>query len=105
MTSTNNTNSTNGQRSTSNIKKEYVQKLSNEKGLAEAILIGRKPSLAIVDFSDPDNGVRFSIMESLAYSEDTRLVPQILINRPYSFKNKEKYESYIERARDSRHTI
>ena len=98
MTSTNNTNSTSGQRSTTNIKKEYIQKLSNDKALAEAILIGKKPYLAIVDFSDPDN-VRIGLMESLSYSEDTRLVPELLSNRPYSFKDKEEFESYVQRAR------
>ena len=104
MTATNNNNnntnsSTNGQGSTTTkVKKEYIQKLSNDKALAEAILIGRTPCLAIVDFSDPDN-VRFAIMESLSYNEDTRLVPDLLSNRPYSFENKEEFQSYCERAR------
>ena len=105
MTSTNNnnnTNSSNSQRSTTNIKKEYIQKLSNDKALAEAIIIGKKPCLAIVDFSNGNTGpetVPVSTMDSLAQSEDTRLVPELLNNRPYSFKNKEEFESYIERAR------
>lgn len=38
-------------------------------------------------------------MDSLAYNQDTRLVPKLLSNRPYSFKSKEEYESYIEHAR------
>jgi hypothetical protein len=103
MTSTNNTNntnsSTNRQRNNNNVKKDGIQKISNEKALAEAILIGRKPRLAIVDFSDLNN-VRFPIMESLAYDKDTRLVPELLSNRPYSFKNKEEFDSFIERAKN-----
>ena len=78
MTSTNNTNITSGQRRTMNIKKEYIQKLSNDKALAEAILIGKKPYLAIVDFSDPDN-VRIGLMESLlqrGYATTTRTSKQ-----------------------------
>ena len=101
MTSTNNNNSsTNGQhsRNNTNIKKEYIQKLSNDKALAEAMIIGKRPCLAIVDFSDPDN-VRIPIMDSLAQSEDTRLVPELLNNRPYSFKDKDEFYSYIERAK------
>jgi hypothetical protein len=38
-------------------------------------------------------------MESLAHSEDTRLVPELLSNRPYSFKDKEEFYSCIERAK------
>lgn len=102
MTSTNNKNNNTigqGSSSTSNkINKEYVQKLSNEKALAEAILVGKKPHLAVVDFSDPDN-VRISLMESLAYSPGTRLVPELLSNRSYSFKNKEEFYSCIDKVR------
>ena len=88
-----------------NIKKEYIQKLSNEKALAEAILIGNKPCFAVVDFSDRDDasfhddGPTIAIMESLSYSEDTRLVPELLSNRPYSFKDKEEFYSCIEKAK------
>jgi hypothetical protein len=94
----NNTNNTNGQRSSSGIKKEYVQKLSNDRALAEAIFIGKKPYFAIVDFSDPTN-VRIALMDSLSYSEDTKLIPELQNNRPYSFKDKEEFYSYIERAK------
>ncbi|MGC1132915.1 MAG: DUF4326 domain-containing protein [Nitrososphaeraceae archaeon] len=79
------------------IKKEYIQKLSNEKALAEAILIGNKPCFAVVDFSDSNPTI--GIMESLSYGEDTRLIPELLNNRPYSFKNREEFDSYIERAK------
>jgi hypothetical protein len=107
MTTTNNENGGKGtpspspsrQKDSNTIKKEYVQKLSNDKALAEAILIGNKPSFAIVDFSDLDN-VRIVTMESLSYSEDTRLVPELLSNRPYSFKDKDEFYSYIERAKN-----
>ena len=36
-----------------NVKSEYVQKLSNEKALAEAILIANKPCFAVVDLVIP----------------------------------------------------
>jgi hypothetical protein len=81
-----------------NTKDEYIQKLSNEKALAEAILIGNKPCFTVVDFSDPNNNTAIGIMDSLAYSEDTRLRPELLSNRPYSFKNKEEFDSYIQKA-------
>lgn len=104
MASTNNTNNSNSgasnnrQRDATNTKKEYIQKLSNEKALAEAIIVGKKPFLAIVDFSDPDN-VRYVLIESLAQSEDTRLVPELLNNRPYSFKSREEFYDTIDRAK------
>lgn len=84
------------QGSSNNIKNEYIQKLSNEKALAEAILIGNKPCFAVVDFSDPD--MTTDIMDSLSYNEDTRLKPELLNNRPYSFKNREEFDSYIQKA-------
>jgi hypothetical protein len=37
-------------------------------------------------------------MESLSYSEDTRLKPELLSNRPYSFRNREEFDSYIQKA-------
>ncbi|MGC1132846.1 MAG: hypothetical protein WA941_08485, partial [Nitrososphaeraceae archaeon] len=81
-----------------NIKSEYVQKLSNEKALAEAILIANKPCFAVVDFSDPDSSTAIGIMDSLAYNEDTRVKPELLSNRSYSFKNREEFDSYIQKA-------
>jgi hypothetical protein len=107
MTSTNNNNrnnngssSNNNQRSNTSIKKEGIQKLSNEKALAEAFLIGKKPCLAVVDFSDSENNnVRIGIMDSLSYSEDTKLVPELLSNRPYSFSSKEEFYTYVEKAK------
>jgi hypothetical protein len=97
------TNNENKRRSSSSninndVKKEYIQKLSNEKALAEAILIGNKPCFAVVDFSSPD--ITIGIMDSLAYSEGTRLVPELLNNRPYSFRNREEFDSYVRRAKN-----
>ncbi len=81
-----------------NVKNDYVQKLSNEKALAEAILIGNKPCFAVVDFSDPNSSTAIGIMDSLAYNEDTRVKPELLSNRSYSFKNREEFDSYIQKA-------
>jgi hypothetical protein len=61
-------------------------------------LIGNKPCFAVVDFGDPNNKT-IGIMESLSYGEDTRLIPELLSNRPYSFKNREEFDSYVQRAR------
>ncbi|MGC1134746.1 MAG: hypothetical protein WA941_18105, partial [Nitrososphaeraceae archaeon] len=85
--------------SSNNIKKEYIQKLSNEKALAEAILIGNKPCFAVVDFSDPYN-ITIGIMDSLSYSGDTRLIPELLNNRPYSFRNREEFDLCVQRAKN-----
>jgi hypothetical protein len=80
------------------MKNEFVQKLSNEKALAEAILIENKPCFAVIDFNgNPD--IRIGIMDSLSYSDNTRLKPELLSNRYYSFRSKEEFDSYVERAR------
>jgi ribosomal protein S27E len=95
---TNGNKGTRQEKRSNKIKNEYVQKLSNEKALAEAILIGNKPCFAVVDFSDPNPTI--GIMESLSYSENTRLIPELLSNRPYSFKNKEEFDLYVQRAKN-----
>jgi hypothetical protein len=107
MTTTNNENkkgTSSRQQRSDNIKSEYIQKLSNEKALAEAILIGNKPCFAVVDFSDlgTGTGTTIGIMDSLAYSQDTRLKPELLSNRPYLFKNREEFDSYIQKAENER---
>ena len=99
MTTNDNKGTRQQERRTDKIKKEYIQKLSNEKALAETILIGNKPCFAVVDFSDPYN-TTIGIMDSLSYSEDTRLIPELLNNRPYSFKNREEFDSYVQRAKN-----
>lgn len=96
-TDTNNKGTDRQQKSSANIKIEYIQKLSSEKALAEAIMIGNKPTLAVVDFRNIDD-TKIITMESLAYNEDTRFKPQILSNRPYSFKDKDHFYECIQKA-------
>jgi hypothetical protein len=93
---------TNETRKKSNgVKNEFIQKLSNDKALAEAIRIGKKACFAVVNFGDCNDGTpTIGIMDSLAYTEDTRLKPELLSNRPYSFTDKEEFDSYIQKARN-----
>lgn len=80
---------------------EYVQKYSNDRLLAEAVIIEGKPCFAVVSTED----TRITIDEKIPLndSRDTVLrAPDIssYINKPYSFASVSEFEDYLEKARN-----
>ena len=85
-------------------KVEYVQKYSQGNTLVEAVIIGNKPYFAVVDFTANMDVPKFvmpaiTLQEAVRPDEKTILKPESCSNRPYSFKSKEDFDNYIEKAR------
>ena len=88
------------QQSRNEIKRyEYAQKYSNDRLLAEAIIIEGKPCFAVVSSEDG----QITLKEEIPLNDSKKTIlraPDIssYINKPYSFASKSEFEDYIEKA-------
>ena len=80
---------------------EYIQKYSNDRLLAEAVIIEGKPWFAVVSTKDG----RITLEEEIPLNDSKKTVlraPDLssYINKPYSFASVSEFEDYLEKARN-----
>jgi hypothetical protein len=92
------------QKQETNKRYEYVQKYSNDRLLAEAIIVDGNPCFAVVNRGD-DGGTTITIQEQISLNDSRKTIlraPDVssYINKPYSFASISEFEDYIENARN-----
>lgn len=79
---------------------EYVQKYSNDRLLAEAVIVGGKPCFAVVNTED----CQITLEDEIPLNDSSNTVlkaPDIssYITKPYSFTSTSEFENYLHKAR------